>query len=117
MGANAGSVGAVASARGADSAPQGGAETRGMDHGANRGNASRLSPLGLVSAAGEDKSRILEDRKAYLRKISKYVPSVEIRRSDPCCLSSRYSETEIRKMIAEGRVIEMKGHRRLVIRP
>lgn len=80
----------------ASAAPQGrggGADDAGM-----AGRSSLPSQESRTLSARERAKRVHERRKTK----SKYITI----RFDPCNLESRYSESEIRKMIASGEVIE-----------
>lgn len=61
----------------------------------------------------EDKVRMRE----AMREALKFEPIYRTIWLDPCNLESRYSQDEIREMIAEGKVIELIGRIREVERP
>ena len=118
---------------GVDGAPQGAGERSGPDCGASSGSDERLPRAGLSrKAARGDQARpgkinrkasLLTarpgkiNRKASLLTARKSGPIHIMIRHDPDRLDSRYSQDEIRKMIAEGKVVEVIGRWRRVTRP
>ena len=115
-------------ASGVGAAPSSLDKPRGSDCDTNQGGADSLPRASRVreSASGGVIRPSEIDRKARILKASKYAARILKAHKpkiiyhtiwyDPDRLSSRYSSDEIRKMIAEGRIVEVIGPGR-VTRP
>ena len=110
-------------ASGVGGAPQGLGGPSRSDYGTNQGGAGRLPHAGRVAEPAR-RGKInpgKSARKARMLKALKYAahkPRIIYKTIcyDPDRLSSRYSQDEIRKMIAEGKVVEVIGRWRKVTR-
>ena len=106
-------------ASGADGALRSLGEPGRPDYGASGGAAGGPSH---AARAREDEARMREAlREARVREAKREIrelrPIYRTLYLDPCNLESRYTQDEIRELIAEGKVIELIGRWREVKRP